>query len=302
MTTSEPTTPLGWALAYLAKGFSVIPANWIEADGLCSCGKVVCTPGKHPKLQTWTRYEQEQATEQQVRQWWSQWPRANVAIVCGAVSGIVVVDIDPRNGGNESKSEFAFPPTVTCLTGGGGEHYYYAHPGGVFNRKLLAAGIDLKGDGGYVIAPPSNHQLGLYRWEVGFSPWESPLAPFPEFINRDDPVREATRHPDFAAALERALQGGIPVGNRNVFLTQAAAFYFARGGSYEDTLQRIVGLNGMASHLDDRGTIPDLKEITVLVKSIYTLPQTQRERPAANDAQAGGRQQRLARHRPYRRA
>lgn len=174
-------TPLEWALAYRKHGFSVIPIHHIEADHLCSCGKTVCpSPGKHPRLPSWTRYQQEIASEEQVRQWWGQWPLANVGIATGRVSGIVVVDIDPAHGGDASLLDID-TKTVTCLTGGGGEHYYYAHPGGtVGNRAGVIAGVDLRGDGGYVVAPPSNHSLGTYRWEVGWSLFEATFRALPQ--------------------------------------------------------------------------------------------------------------------------
>lgn len=117
-----------------------------------------------------------------IARWWSAAPRANVGVACAA-SGLLVVDVDPRNGGDETLA-FAvralgpLPPTWTVLTPGGGAHYYFrceepAH------FASLGPGIDLKHHG-YVVAPPSVHPNGgLYRWDLGTHPLEAPLAALP---------------------------------------------------------------------------------------------------------------------------
>ena len=83
-------------------------------------------------------------------------PRGLLAIRTGIVAGLAVVDIDPRNGGRIDRD--LMTPTATVTTGGGGWHLYYRHPGGPLAAKLPGrAGVDVKGDGGYVAAPPSRH-------------------------------------------------------------------------------------------------------------------------------------------------
>jgi hypothetical protein len=97
-------------------------------------------------------------------------PQGLLAIRTGTVSGLLVVDIDPRNGGRIDPT--LMTPTATVATGGGGWHLHYAHPGGTTAAKLTGhPGVDLKGDGGYVVAPPSIHPgTGRqYRW-VGDRP------------------------------------------------------------------------------------------------------------------------------------
>lgn len=269
-------TPLFWALRYLAHGYSVIPAHNIDRDKLCSCGKSVCpNPGKHPRVETWRRFQKELPLEAQVRQWWTQWPNANVAIVTGAASGIVVVDIDPRHGGDAKDLEVT-QDTVTCLTGGGGQHLYYRHPGGVVgNRSAMFPGVDLRGDGGLVIAPPSNHELGFYRWEVGYGPWERELAPFPVTINHLDPVAETARHPDFDAEIDRLMAVGLGEGQRNVFLTKVAGHYFGQGETLDKCQKLVSGVNARAC----RPPLAD-DEVDKIVKSIYQRDQKQREQTA----------------------
>jgi hypothetical protein len=95
-------------------------------------------------------------------------PRGLLAIRTGTASGLLVVDIDPRNGGQLDRD--LMTPTAAVATGGGGWHLYYRHPGGATPPALPGRdGVDLKGDGGYVTAPPSVHpDTGRpYRWAGG---------------------------------------------------------------------------------------------------------------------------------------
>lgn len=102
---------------------------------------------------------------QRIRAMLTTHPTGLLAIRTGTVSNLLVVDIDPRNGG---RLDFALMvPTATVATGGGGWHLHYAHPGGSTAGKLSGRpGVDLKGDGGYVVAPPSIHPATgrPYRW------------------------------------------------------------------------------------------------------------------------------------------
>jgi hypothetical protein len=95
------------------------------------------------------------------------WPTANVAIRTGTISGLVVLNRDDYKGGADSLEELErtyrpLPGTVLSLTGGGGLHYVFRHPGPPVKNKVetLGAGLDIRGDGGYIIAPPSLHASG----------------------------------------------------------------------------------------------------------------------------------------------
>jgi hypothetical protein len=104
-------------------------------------------------------------------------PRGLLAIRTGRVSGLLVADIDPRNGGRLDRDLMA--PTAAVATGGGGWHLFYRHPGVPTLAALPGrAGIDLKGDGGYVTAPPSVHPdtKRPYRWANGRAVNEMPPA------------------------------------------------------------------------------------------------------------------------------
>ena len=142
------------ALAYLVKGWSVIPVG----------------QDKRP-LVPWEQFQHRLPTEAEVRGWYQQHPQAGVGIVCGKVSGLIVLDMDPRNGGDQTLLDWAekgwlLPQGPQAKTGGGGVHFYFKHPGGdIPTIPSLAPGIDLKAEGSYVVAPPSLHPSGRkYQW------------------------------------------------------------------------------------------------------------------------------------------
>jgi hypothetical protein len=161
------------ALAYLARGWSVV---------------VVEPEGKRPIVR-WEEFQRRRPSEDELRTWLRRHPDANLAIVTGAVSGLVVLDVDPRHGGAGSLARWerdhgALPRTVEVRTGGGGRHLYLAHPHvEVRNRVGLSPGLDLRGDGGVVVAPPSIHPSGgRYRWVPGHAPDELRPAPLPDWL------------------------------------------------------------------------------------------------------------------------
>ena len=126
--------------------------------------------------------------ESQIKRWWEANPRAGVAIRTGNESGVLVVDIDPRNGGDQSLARLVhehgpLPETVEAETGGGGSHLYFKHPGGKIPSKKPWPGIDVKGDGAYVVAPMSQHPSGdFYKWRQGHNPSNLALAAPPEWL------------------------------------------------------------------------------------------------------------------------
>jgi hypothetical protein len=165
----DVTTLLPAALEYVSRGWAVLPCHTPTIGG-CSCGHCGCTSaGKHPR----TRNGVHDATTDRatVAEWWRCWPRANIAVATGETSGIVVADIDSRHGGADAwrtltagRSRIEAPVVLT----GAGWHVWFAHSGRPVPNSAgrLGAGIDIRGDGGYVIAPPSLHPSGRrYRWQ-----------------------------------------------------------------------------------------------------------------------------------------
>jgi hypothetical protein len=186
-----PPSPFGLkVLDYAALGLYLLPLYEIAPSGRCSCNKPNCvSPGKHP--QTPRGFHDATTDAEAISKWWGWFRTPNVGIAPGP-SGLVVIDIDPRNGGDESWGDLvaqygdplAGTPTVTCLTGGGGRHFYYKVLEGVTLKRdanPLGPGIDVKGDGGFVVAPPSNHVSGgVYEWEIDCSPHDLPFALLPD--------------------------------------------------------------------------------------------------------------------------
>lgn len=166
--------PLTAALAYARRGWAVFPLHSI-ISGRCSCGKDPCRDaGKHPH----TTHGLTDATtdEGQIRRWWQAWPEANIGIRTGAGSGIFVLDAEASalDTIEEWQQEHGlFPTTPMVRTGGGGLHVYFAHPGvgrikTAAGQLVTGIGIDTRGDGGYAVAPPSNHLSGdHYTWLDG---------------------------------------------------------------------------------------------------------------------------------------
>ncbi len=182
------------ALKYADLGWAVCPLHSV-IDGVCSCEDSACeVQGKHPRMERDSEDAHFRGTgsmnSRQIKEWWELWPESNVSIVCGEESGLVAIDIDPRNGGFETLEELEsengdIRNTVRNQTGGGGLHLLFQHPqnGIIRNRIGLYPGVDVKADKGRIVAPPSNHASGgSYKWENGFGPSEIKLASLPEWL------------------------------------------------------------------------------------------------------------------------
>jgi hypothetical protein len=115
--------------------------------------------------------------------WWMAEPEAPIGIAA-AMSGLVVLDIDRRNGGDETFGRLQrelgkLPNTPTSLTPGGGFHIFFRDEIGEY-RGAAGEGVDVK-SAGYVLAPPSRHPNGApYRWDVAAHPSDTPLASLPD--------------------------------------------------------------------------------------------------------------------------
>lgn len=118
----------------------------------------------------WIEYQSHIPTEEEICQWWQQYPNANIGIITGKISRIVVIDLDPDKGSNESGARVyeQAPTDFVAKTGRGGYHLYYRYPEDadrIPNWVGLFPGVDVRADGGYVVAPPSAHSSGrLYEW------------------------------------------------------------------------------------------------------------------------------------------
>jgi hypothetical protein len=268
----DGSDPLTAALEYASRGWSVFPCHTVGARG-CSCCHLDCSsPGKHPRV---ARGLHEATTDSgQVTQWWRRWPSANVALRTGAESGLVVVDIDPQHGGAATmraltRDRAPLPKGPVVRTGSGGWHLLFAHPSETVRNSAgtrLGAGVDVRGDGGYVIAPPSRH-ASSYRWNV--LPHELPQLPgwmlgllrAPERA-RSSETRDPIRIDAALSAWARvALDGeasrvrSAPNGSRNSTLNRAAfslGQIVGAGVLDASTVEHVLADSATASGLGER--------------------------------------------------
>lgn len=182
------------AVRYVQAGLAVLPLHrpvFHERTYRCSCGRQNCpSPAKHPFGRLAPNGLRDASSDQKTVESWFQQSQLNLGIATGAVSGIVVLDIDPRHDGDETlagleREHGPLPETWRFLTGGGGEHILFRHPGAAVPNSAgqVGPGIDVRGDGGYIVAPPSQHISGRpYAISVDHHPDDVQLAEMPAWL------------------------------------------------------------------------------------------------------------------------
>ncbi|MDQ3541816.1 MAG: bifunctional DNA primase/polymerase, partial [Chloroflexota bacterium] len=251
---------LQFARWYARRGIHVFPCHTIE-EGKCTCRNPSCTsPGKHPIGNIVPHGVTEATTDPQtIDQWWALFPDANLGLATGFRSGINVVDIDPDKGGEDSweNLERLHEPvddTWWVETGSGGYHIYFSADDTVRNSaSLLGPGIDVRGEGGYVIAPPSRHATGgAYAWSTALNHKTLPNpAPMPEWlVQRLSGGRRVNRD----RALTNPLPERITEGGRNVWMSSIAGSMRRRGMSLQaiESALKIENRLKCEPRLDDR--------------------------------------------------
>lgn len=149
---------------YQVQKWLLLPLHSIQ-QGRCTCLDLDCrSPGKHPLSKNGLKDGSTDSKE--IELWRKKWPFANFGIATGHASGVVVMDIDHKNDGFKSLAELEakhqpLPTSMRARTGGQGLHIYFRAPiTQMKNRAGILPGIDFRGDGGYVVAPPSLHISG----------------------------------------------------------------------------------------------------------------------------------------------
>ncbi len=174
---------------------------------------------------------------------WRKNPRAGIGLRCGLKgAGLFAVDIDPRHGGNVAAllERGALPPTVESETGGGGTHLLFRQDQSVKSRAGVLPGIDVRGDGGYIVVPPSPHESGVpYRWLDGHAPNDLEVAtPPPWLLDLLAGTQAGAPHASpapHASSVPDGGDGSIPEGSRNETLMSIGGT-LRHGGFEEDAI------------------------------------------------------------------
>lgn len=231
---------LEYAKNYLSMGFSVIPLK---------------TKDKKPALESWKPFQNQYPTTEDLKNWFDNGSNLNIGIITGKISNIVVVDLDSTKAEKYAKIN-NFPKTPTARTGRG-LHLYYKYEDGIrnFQKRDDLPDIDLRGDGGYVVAPPSLHPSGKkYQWVENFDIDGTPIAQLPEII--------LAKTPEDKTPL-RELYRGVRKGNRNDALARLIGSLVNDNLSLQDCMDFAISWNK-----DNTPPLPQ-EEVVRTVESIY---------------------------------
>lgn len=206
------------ALKYLELGLSVIP---VDKD-------------KKPLLQ-WKEFQERKATPEEVDAWFNVHPDANIGIVTGKISGICVVDFDTEDAYEKAKAK-GLPKTVLVKTGRG-YHSYFKYKNGVrnFQKRADMPGVDFRGDGGYVVAPPSVHESGhVYTLCDDASLDVLEMAQLPDWVLAKD---ESEKVP------LKDIYQGVPDGERNMSLARIVGSMAHDGLTLDECMKMALAVN-----------------------------------------------------------
>jgi putative DNA primase/helicase len=259
---------LEWALKYAGLGWLVVPLH-NPVDGGCSCRSPDCVTkrrvGKHPRIAGGVN--NASSDPKQIRRWWKKWPDANIGVATGPVSGLLVLDVDGKAGREsfyELRDEGCLRKTLISFTGRTDENgkrdgmhlicQYPDHTKIGNSAGQLAKGIDVRGAGGYFVAPPSLHFSALhYRWKD----FQCPIAtPNDQLIARLNSIHADAEEP----------LGTDPIheGERNTRLFRMAKAWRRKGIAREEIQRRLADLNSRMC----KPPLPQ-EEIVEIVRNVF---------------------------------
>ena len=257
------------ALSYAKQGWGVLPLHTLS-NGRCSCGKKCASPGKHPV--TANGLKDASINQKQIEKWWKgrKW---NVGIVTGSPSnGLVVIDFDGHKNGLDAIPALNLPDTFKVKTGSG-EHWYFHSDEDVRNSQhKLAPGVDVRGEGGYVVAPPSIHHTGNH-YEV-INP--VPVEELPDHIIRQlaqpvvlSPITTGNQDDDLIVRDDSLMPGQVIEGqaSRHEFLISAAGRLHNAGLTGLELEIALKGINQQRC----RPPKPDI-EVSKIAQWVSTKP------------------------------
>lgn len=235
---AKPLIALGWAV------FPISPGSKLPAISKKAGGQGVLDASKD---------------EAQIRKWARRFPHANVGIACGKISGLTVLDFDPKGGAIETLKLFTeqrrlFNATVTVRTPSGGWHCYYRYAPELLNSKsLLGRGIDVRTTGGYVVAPPSRLADGTaYSWEV------SPLGP-------DLPPMPTWAHMALKPKPQPVFTPKAPVGGKDEVLDRLTRFVASAQNGQRNSCLYWAARRAAENGLTDDGSRQALAEAAIMI-------------------------------------
>jgi len=253
--TAFNTPVLDAALEYLDRGFSIIP---VKKD-------------KTPLLK-WKEFQSRLPSYDEVCGWWAKWPDANVAIVCGKISGIFCVDADGPEGIEWMKIYLPYT-SVYGITAKGLHGIYRIPENAVIGNKVrLAPEVDIRGEGGYFVAEPSVHESGhVYRFQIDMGGWDD----LPEYKPPQSTQAKASPGPgnlnlDLSAAKTSPINEPVPKGSRNHTLTQLVGKWVSMGLEPEE-------VRALADSWNNKNLVPigsDPREKHEIQKTIDSIVKT----------------------------
>lgn len=225
------------AIRLAARGYRVFPVK----------------PGGKAPL-TKNGFHDATTSQDPIAAWWSRDPSANIGLATGRISGVVVLDVDPGHGGDESLADLErahgpLPETVEAITGGGGRHLYFRAPSQAVpcSASRIGRGLDVRGDGGYVVVPPSIHASGSrYAWIEGRDLLAGEAAEVPSWLlGLLGPLTFEECAPSVASACDvRAVtSSAIAEGQRHTTLMSLAGSMRNKGLDGEAILAALVATN-----------------------------------------------------------
>lgn len=202
------------ALSYQKRGWSIFPIK-----------------GKQPLVQ-WKPYQSKPASIEQIKKWWKTYPYASIGLVTGKISNLIVLDVDGEEGAKYIKDN-GIPPTP-CVKTSRGSHYYFKYPGFTVQNFAKKKGLDLRGDGGYVVLPPSKHPSGInYEWTI--PPEQEEPAKSPGWVLKLITEKEKSK-PLPETEINRLLKG-VKVGERHFAATRLTGHWLGSNLPSNETVQ-----------------------------------------------------------------
>lgn len=265
---------LAMALEYVCLGWSVIPIR----------------PRDKKPLIKWEAYQQRQPTEDELRRWFTEWPDANIGIVTGSVSGMIVLDFDGSEGAKAISRLGIKDIHTPVVQTGNGAHFYLKHPGDlVRNYVKRVPGLDLRGDGGYVVAPPSVHASGRRYTFVPGRTFAAPLieAPTEVLLLITAPMAKASEPTGNVQSLRPAVAPSIqPAYAQAALQREAGRVISALEGCRNDALNRAAFSLGQLIGAGELGR-EDVESTLMRTAVASGLPQAEALRTIESGLSAG---------------